>query len=317
MNTTPRYTDQDAFNDLIRCSICPRNCLVDRTRGPSGYCKTDAGFNVSSICIHKGEEPVITGENGICNVFFGHCNLQCIFCQNHQISQNGTKITGFGTLDEITEAIITCLDKGCKSVGFVSASHMVPQMVMIINSLHRWERYPTIVYNSNGYDKVETLKRLEGIVDVYLPDFKYSDDSLGKQFSDVKDYVAVAKAAVKEMYRQMGSRVITDETETAVRGLIIRHLVLPGYVENSIEVLRFIESELSPKTSISLMSQYHPMYKAFGHPNLERNLRIEEYNRVAEAMEEMGLTNGWIQEIESSKEYLPDFRMDHPFEKST
>lgn len=316
MNTTTQYTDQEAYNDLIRCTICPRNCRVDRTRGTAGYCKTDAGFNVSSICIHKGEEPVVSGNDGICNVFFGHCNLQCVFCQNYQISQNGTKVAGIGTLDEITEAIITCLDKGCKSVGFVSASHMVPQMIMIINSLHRWERYPTIVYNSNGYDKVETLKRLEGIVDVYLPDFKYSDNSVCKPFSDVKDYVSVAKAAIKEMYRQMGPKVITDESETAIRGLIIRHLVLPGHVENSIEALRFIENELSPKTCVSLMSQYHPMYKAFGHRDLERTLTIEEYKRVVEAMEQLGLTSGWIQEIESSDEYLPDFRMDHPFEKS-
>lgn len=316
MESSYNYTDQVAYNELIKCSVCPRDCKVDRTRGPAGYCKTDSGFNVSSICIHKGEEPVITGKNGICNVFFSHCNLQCIFCQNHQISQNGTKFSGYGTLDAITEEIIYCLDRGCNAVGFVSASHMVPQMIMIINALHRWGRYPTIVYNSNGYDKVETLKKLEGIVDVYLPDFKYSDHELCKPFSDVKDYISVAKAALKEMYRQMGPRVITDENEAAMRGLIIRHLVLPGFIENSIEALKFIESELSPKVSVSLMAQYNPMYKAISHPKLGRTLKPEEYQRVVDEMESLGFINGWMQELESSEVYIPDFQLDHPFEKS-
>lgn len=310
------YTDQEAYNDLIKCSICPRNCRADRTKGPAGYCKTDAGFNVSSICIHRGEEPVISGRDGICNVFFGHCNLQCLFCQNHQISQNGTTVTNFGTLEQITEEIITCLDKGCKSVGFVSASHMIPQMVMIINSLHRWERYPTIVYNSNGYDKVESLKKLEGLIDVYLPDFKYAGNSLGKSFSDVKDYSTVAELALKEMYRQMGPKVITDENETAVRGLIIRHLVLPGEVQNSIDVLRFIERELSNKVSISLMAQYHPVAGAIGHKTLDRTLSGEEYDLVVHEMENLGFFNGWVQELDSHTNYLPDFSWDHPFEKT-
>lgn len=315
MDIQIKYSDQEARNDLIKCTICPRSCKTDRTKGSSGYCKTDAGFNVSSICIHKGEEPVISGKDGICNVFFGHCNLQCIYCQNHQISRNGTKVANFGTLEEITEEIITCLDKGCKSVGFVSASHMVPQMVMIINSLHRWERYPTIVYNSNGYDKVETLKRLEGIVDVYLPDLKYSDNLIGKEYSDVRDYFDIAKSALKEMYRQMGPKVITDETETAVRGLIIRHLVLPGQIENSLSILRFIESELSPKVSVSLMAQYHPVAGAIGHKIIGRPVSDEEYQRVVEEWENLGFSYGWIQELESSTNYLPDFNWEHPFER--
>lgn len=316
MNKTTVYSDQEAINDLSKCSVCPRSCGANRTKGPSGYCKTDAGFNISSICIHRGEEPAISGKNGICNVFFGHCNLQCIFCQNHQISQNGTTTLHFGTLDQITETIITCLDKGCTSVGFVSASHMIPQMVMIINSLHRWNRYPTIIYNSNGYDKVESLKRLEGLIDIYLPDFKYSDTNLGRQFSDVKDYTETAMAALKEMYRQMGSRLITDENEVAVRGMIIRHLVLPGQVENSINALKLIESELSSKITISLMSQYYPAAGAIGHATLGRSVNKEEYDRVCHEMEELGFVNGWIQDLESQHEYRPDFFRDHPFEKS-
>lgn len=316
MNKYSLYTDQDARNDLTKCSVCPRSCNANRETGPFGYCNTDSGFNISSICIHKGEEPVISGPEGICNVFFNHCNLQCVFCQNYQISQNGTIHSDFGTLDEITEAIITCLDKGCRSVGFVSASHMIPQLIMIINSLHRQERFPTIVYNSNGYDSVETLKRLEGIVDVYLPDFKYSNDLLGKTFSDVKNYVKVAGSALKEMYRQMGPNIITDESNIAVRGMIVRHLVLPGQIENSINALRFLESELSSKISLSLMAQYHPIDKVIGHQSLGRTITSEEYNMVYDEMENLGFTNGWIQELESNTEYLPDFYQEHPFEKT-
>ncbi len=316
MNIYSKYTDQDAHNDLIKCSVCPRSCRANRVTGPQGYCNTDSGFNISSICIHKGEEPVISGSEGICNIFFSHCNLQCIYCQNYQISQNDTIDSAFGTLEEITETIITYLDRGCRSVGFVSASHMVPQMMMIINSLHRWERYPTIVYNSNGYDSVETLKRLEGIVDVYLPDFKYSSNALGKPFSDVRNYVEVASAALKEMYRQMGPNVITDDSNSAVRGMIVRHLVLPGYIDNSIEALNFIARELSPKINLSLMAQYHPMAKALGHKTLGRTLLAEEYEKVCHEMENLGFTNGWIQELDSNTEYLPDFNWQHPFEKS-
>lgn len=316
MNNNSKYTEQEAHNDLIKCSICPRSCRANRETGPQGYCNTDAGFNINSICIHKGEEPVISGTEGICNVFFSHCNLQCIFCQNYQISQNDTINTSIVTLDEITKTIITYLDKGCRSVGFVSASHMVPQMVMIINSLHQWERYPTIVYNSNGYDSVDTLKRLEGLVDVYLPDFKYSNDSIGKPFSDVKNYVKVASAALKEMFRQMGPNVITDESEIAVRGMIVRHLVLPGHVENSINALRFIAQELSPKLNLSLMAQYHPVAKVVGHSVLGRTLKAEEYSKVQDEMENLGFTNGWIQELDSNAEYLPDFNWEHPFEKT-
>ncbi len=316
MDVTSIYSDEQAYNDLLRCSICPRKCNANRVKRPSGYCKTSSDFNISTICIHRGEEPVIGGPVGICNVFFSHCNLQCIYCQNYQISQNGTEISQYGTLDQITESIINLLDKGCTSVGFVSATHMVPQMVLIINSLHRWGRYPTFVYNSNGYDSVETLKRLEGLVDIYLPDFKYSNNELAFSLSDAKDYKEVAISALKEMYRQMGPRVITDKNEVAVRGLIIRHLVLPGEVDNSVNALKLLADELSPLVSISLMAQYHPVAGALKHKTINRTITNQEYDAVVVAMEQYGLCNGWIQELDSNKEYLPDFEWEHPFEKS-
>lgn len=310
------YTSQQALVDLKCCTTCPRLCKADRTVGPAGYCKTDAGFYISSICIHKGEEPAISGPKGICNVFFSHCNLQCIFCQNYQISDNRSAFDNHSDLGTIVNLIIKYLDEGCASVGFVSASHMVPQMVMIINELHERGRFPYIVYNSNGYDKVDTLKRLEGMVDVYLPDFKYSDSNLGKSYSDAKDYFTVAGKALKEMYRQMGSSLITDRNEIAARGMIIRHLVLPGQVDNSKKALDFLAEELSTKLTISLMSQYHPVATVKNHPDLGRTVSFEEYEIIKNYMEELGFINGWVQELESNMEYLPDFTLDHPFESN-
>lgn len=316
MSIDTGYTSQQALIDLSNCTICPRSCKADRTAGPVGYCKTDSGFNISSICIHKGEEPAISGAAGICNIFFGHCNLQCVFCQNYQISSNKSTVENFGDLEFIVDRIIKYLDEGCVSVGFVSASHMVPQMVMIINALHERGRFPYIVYNSNGYDKVETLKRLEGLVDVYLPDFKYSESDLGKLYSDAKDYFSVAGKALKEMYRQMGARLITDSNEIACRGMVIRHLVLPGQIENSKKVLDFIADELSTKLTISLMSQYHPVGPVKNHPELGRTITLEEYEAITGYMDELGFLNGWVQELESNTEYLPDFTLDHPFESN-
>jgi len=316
MNILKPYTDQEACNDLADCSICPRLCSADRINGPLGYCNNDSGFNISTICIHKGEEPVISGKNGICNVFFSHCNLQCIFCQNFQISQNRTNASQNRTLEAITDEIIEYLDQGCKSLGFVSASHMVPQMVMIINSVHRRGRTPYIVYNSNGYDKTETLRRLEGLIDVYLPDFKYGDNELGKPFSDVNNYFTVALKALKEMYRQMGPNVITDDSGVAMRGMIVRHLVLPLQVDNSIKALRTLADQLSPKIYLSLMAQYHPIANVMDHPALSRSITKDEYELVCNELDSLGFVNGWVQELESNTEYLPDFNFNNPFEKT-
>lgn len=315
MNTLGLYTEENAYNELTCCNICPRECNADRHVGPLGYCNTDAGFNISSICIHKGEEPVISGSDGICNVFFAHCNLQCIFCQNHQISQNGTKVVQNGTLEEIVHEIAQHLEKGIKIVGFVSASHMVPQMVTIIHALNKRGLNPVIVYNSNGYDKVETLQRLEGLVDVYLPDFKYADDRKALAFSGVSDYFSVASKALKEMVRQMGSKIHLDETGIVTRGIIVRHLVLPGGVEDSKKVLKYIAEDLSVKMSISLMAQYHPVDNVKKHPFLSRTITEKEYDEVVTEFYKLGFVNGWIQDIESNHEYLPDFNYEQPFNK--
>jgi putative pyruvate formate lyase activating enzyme len=299
---------------LTDCTICPRNCHSNRYSDVRGYCNAGAGFEISSICVHKGEEPPISGISGICNVFFTRCNLQCIYCQNCQISTNSDKVVNrdWG-LTEIVSQINRYLDSGCKALGFVSPSHMVPQMLEIINAIHLTGRKPVIVYNTNAYEKVEVIRNLEGIIDVYIPDFKYSDPKLAGGLSDARDYPEVAGRSIKEMFRQKGSPLITDENGQAISGLIIRHLVIPGQVENSLQVLRFITGELSEKVSVSLMSQYHPMPAVKGHPFLGRTVKKEEYEEIISEMEKLGLNNGWVQELESNTNYLPDFNKEDPF----
>lgn len=302
-------------SDLSDCTLCPRECHANRIQSPSGWCRSGAGFSISSICKHHGEEPPVSGKEGICNIFFTHCNLQCIYCQNWQISDNKRDHTAedmeFGA---VVGQITAMLDRGIKRVGFVSPSHVVPQMLAIIQEVQSRGYNPIWVYNSNGYDKVETLKRLEGVIDVYLPDLKYMDPALSKKFSDASDYPLIAAGALREMFRQKGTALHTAEDGTATSGIIIRHLVLPGETENSLQVLRFIAEELSPKIHVSLMSQYHPTPAVSCHPALNRTVTAKAYKRITDEMNRLGLHNGWVQEPESHESYLPDFNRSHPFE---
>jgi len=303
------------LDSLHHCNICPRDCGVDRFEGKHGYCNADAGFNISSICIHRGEEPAISGKNGIVNIFFSHCNLQCVFCQNFQISQNKVSdVPHLKTLHDIINQICVLLDTGCQSVGFVSPSHYVQHVKVIIDALRSVGRKPIFVYNTNGYDKVEQLKTLEGYIDVYLPDFKYLDTELSLKYSGSKNYPDYIKSAIKEMYRQKGSTLITDENSVAESGLIIRHLVLPGHTQDSLNILEWIANEISTNVHLSIMSQYYPTHKVSKYENLNRNISIDEYNQVVNKFNELGFYKGWIQEMESNANYRPDFEYKHPFE---
>jgi putative pyruvate formate lyase activating enzyme len=261
------------INVLKNCRLCPRDCGADRIKGSTGYCRTGAGFYISSSVVHMGEEPVISGKNGICNVFFGHCNLQCRYCQNYQISRNTCLNAGrYWTLEEAVTAIKQILDRGIENLGFVSPSHMVVQMKAIIMALNKEGYKPIIVYNTNAYDKPETLRSLGEIVDVYLPDYKYEDPALASRWSDAADYPATACYAIKEMYRQKGNYLQMNPNGKVEKGLIIRHLVLPGAVGNSIKVLRTIAAEISNRTAISLMSQYWPVLPVTGDFPLNRKI---------------------------------------------
>ena len=303
------------LSKLGNCTLCPRNCNADRLKGKAGYCRSDASFSIASICIHRGEEPAISGSDGICNVFFTNCNLQCIYCQNHQISDNRISHSSCSMkLDEVIDSITAILDQGIRRVGFVSPSHFIPQMRVIIDVIESLGYKPVWVYNTNGYDKAETLRTLEEVIDVYLPDFKYLDAELAWQYSGARDYPLFAAAALREMYRQKGASLITGDDHTAESGIIVRHLVLPGQIQNSMDILRFLAEEISPRLHVSLMAQYYPTKKVANHPRLNHGITESEYRKVVDEMENLGMYNGWIQEFESSDFYRPDFSQPHPFE---
>ncbi len=313
-NNTLKDELLETLQVLRDCNICPRECGTNKFFLNSGYCAGRASFNIASICKHQGEEPVISGSKGICNIFFSGCNLQCVYCQNFQISSNKRDSSQYiKDIKEIIFSIINLLDEGCHAVGFVSPSHNIPQMIIIINLLKRMGRNPVFVMNTNAYDKVDTIIKLENLIDVFLPDFKYMDDILAKELSDVSDYSETAGNAIKEMYRQKGKHLKINGRGEAESGLIIRHLVLPSFVENSIAVLRYIAKEISTDVHISLMSQYNPTTNISSHQDIKRKLNREEYDRIVEEMHILGFENGWVQDLDSAENYNPDFNKEEPF----
>ena len=300
---------------LEKCTLCPRECGINRFKGETGYCGIDAGLNIASVCIHRGEEPAISGSDGICNIFFSGCNLQCIYCQNHEISHRHPDLwQAGGEPDILLDQIEKILSQGINAVGFVSPSHVVPQVKAILNGLNARRLKPITVYNTGSYDKAETIRSLSGLIDVYLPDYKYVTPDIASDYSDASDYPVIALKAIKEMYYQKGSVLRIDAKGRAENGMIIRHLVLPGHVEESIKVLRSVADELSPGVHLSLMSQYHPTYLVRSNSFLNRSLSKTEYEAVVNAMEDLGFRNGWVQEMNSYQNYQPDFRKENPFE---
>ena len=316
------------ISKLSSCTICPRHCHVDRSEDRSrreekgekvigekeeGFCKTGRKPIVSSTVAHFGEEPVLVGKNGAGNVFFGHCNLRCVYCQNWQISHPvGKARQNEITSQELADRLLSLQNKGCHNINFVSPSHFVAQMVeAIFLACQKGLRLP-IVYNTNAFDDVETLKLLEGIVDIYLPDIKYADDVAAVKYSQARDYWQTSKEAIKEMYRQVGNLVL-DENGIAQRGLIVRHLILPNDVAETEECLRFLANEISPEISVSLMAQYYPTNKSDRVPLLDRKIRVSEYEKAVSYLEKFGLKNGWVQEMEASETYRPNFEKEKPF----
>jgi putative pyruvate formate lyase activating enzyme len=304
-------------DELRECRVCPRGCGVDRTAGQLGYCRTGAGFQIGALCLHRGEEPALGGDGGICNLFFAHCNLQCVTCQNHQISRNrGTVIEERFELPVLIDRIAEILAVGVRHLGFVSPSHCVPQMKAIIAGVRARGLRPVTVMNTNAYDRPETLRALAELIDVYLPDLKYLDGALAARWSDAADYPVVAAAALREMHRQKGSYLFCDAIGAAEAGLIVRHLVLPGQVADSKRCLQFIAEELSPSVHVSLLAQYEPPPAVAAGPPLGRRVTAEEYAEVVAELHRLGFHHGWIQELSSPENYVPDFHRPHPFEPS-
>ena len=294
---------------LSNCNLCPHRCSVNRDQGRLGFCGLDAGLHIANISLHTGEEPIEGSENGVCNVFFSHCNLRCCYCQNYQISQPQSVIRKEITDYELAvNQIVAILQSGVNFLGFVSPTSHIPHMLRIINTVHEKGYFPKIIYNTNAYETVETIRQLEETVDIYLPDFKYADDKLGLQLSGIPNYSKIAIEAIKEMFKQKKS-VLRDDNPA----LIIRHLVLPNHIENSLRILQLIAEECSINVFISLMSQYFPVYKALKSNTINRTLNNMEYNIVLEKLESLGFERGWTQELESNDYYQPDFDKDNPF----
>lgn len=275
---------------LEECRICPNECGADRINGEAGICHSTDEVIISSYGPHFGEEPELVGLYGSGTIFFTNCNLSCIYCQNYDISQLGIgqKIS----VDELADIMISLQRRGCHNVNFVTPTHFVPQIVAALNiAIEKGFELP-LVYNSGGYESVDTLKLLEDIIDIYMPDIKYSDNEIATRLSGIKNYWNVVRAAVKEMYRQVGDLHI-DRKGVAKRGLIVRHLILPNNLSGSEKVIDYIADEISKHTYINIMDQYHPSFKANEVKELNRRINDEEYQRVLDYARMRGLYRGF------------------------
>jgi len=298
---SPAYLKVNDFKDRIHqlqsllspCILCPRKCGVNRMQGKTGMCRSGLKPKIASYNIHNGEEPPVSGPRGSGTIFFSGCGLRCIFCQNFPISQllNGNEVS----VEEVAGYMLFLQKKGAHNINFVTPTHYVPQIVEAVYIASQRGLKLPLVYNSSGYEELQTLKLLDGIIDIYLPDMKYSSDENALKYSGVNNYVEINRLAIKEIYRQVGP-LTTDEHGIARRGLIIRHLVLPGDISGTEDVLRFI-CELDPAIPVSLMSQYFPAHRANNFPELKRHLKREEYTRMLHLLEKYMLENGWVQPL--------------------
>ena len=287
---------------LEKCVICPHNCGVNRLDGQVGRCKSRDTVKIALYSTHNFEEPCISGKRGSGTVFFSNCNMNCVFCQNYEISQKGKgkEIS----IEELADIFIKQQKKDVENINLVTPTSYVPQIIEAIKIARGNGLSLPIVYNTNGYEKVETLKMLEGYIDIYLPDLKYSDDLLAKRLSKVDNYFQIATNAIKEMYRQTG-RAIFNDYGIMQKGMIIRHLVLPNHILNSRRVLKWINDNMSD-VYVSVMAQYFPTYKAKEIEDINRKLTKEEYEEIENYLYRLNLENGYIQELgEHEEEYVP------------
>jgi len=300
---------------LLSCDVCPRQCHVNRLEGEQGFCHSGRMPIVAAVCAHHGEEPPVSGTKGSGTVFFANCNMRCVYCQNHQISQDWRRQKA-NEIDcrSLAERMLYLQDElGCHNVNFVSPSHFVPQLVRAVAEAVPMGLRVPLVYNSSGYDSVASLRELDGIISVYLPDLRYASSKWARKFSQTGDYVSHARQAIKEMHRQVGDLVL-DEHGVAQRGLIVRHLVLPNGIGGSQESLTWLARELGTTVAVSIMAQYSPQHRAQGIPLLSRTISTAEYEAVLDVVGRLGLQNGWVQEMGSADSYLPDFeRAGDPF----
>jgi putative pyruvate formate lyase activating enzyme len=301
---------------LAECDICPRECGVKRLEGKLGSCHTGSLPIVASYCAHHGEEPVLSGSRGSGTIFFGNCNMRCVYCQNHQISQEpeAQRRNEVSTHVLAERMLYLQNELHCHNINLVTPSHLVPQIARaVLEAVPLGLRLP-LVYNTSSYDSVKTLQELDGIISIYLADLRYASNEMGRKYSRVRDYVVHSRAAIKEMQRQVGDLVV-DGDDIAQKGLIIRHLILPHRIAGSKESLKWLVREVSPKVAVSIMSQYYPAHRAYRYKELSRKISPEEYQEVVSLAERLGIENGWIQGMASPESYLPDFAADDPFRR--
>jgi putative pyruvate formate lyase activating enzyme len=285
-----------AYRVLESCSVCPRECGVNRLHDDKlGFCRSGLNPVISSVSAHHGEEPPLSGTKGSGTIFLTNCNLRCTYCQNYPISQMGYGVER--TPGELSCQMIWLQEQGCHNVNLVTPTHFMPQILKALGLASERGFNLPIVYNTSGYESLRALKLLDGIVDIYLADMRYSDDAISRRYSLALQYPEINRKAVKEMYRQVGNLVV-DDNGIAKRGLIIRHLVLPNGLSGTDGVMKFLSKEISKDVFISLMAQYFPAYKAMDIKELSRRISAKEYEDARRIMEQNGLENGWMQEFE-------------------
>lgn len=316
MNTFNKADFPAVYPDkLLECCItCPHKCRVNRKQSNAGFCKAGHITVVSSVMAHHGEEPPISGTRGSGTIFYSHCNMRCDYCQNYQISQEyiGTPYTA----PELSRSMLKLQEEGVHNINLVSPSIWIPQIIEALSLARQSGLNIPIVFNSGGYDDPDMIKMLDGIIDIYMPDIRYSSNAMAQKYSHVKNYVEYNRAAVMEMYRQAGILKL-DKSGIAKKGLIIRLLVMPGNIAGIDETLDFLKNELSSDIHLSIMAQYHPEYKARSIPIISRRISEKEYYKVTDYAEELGFYNGWTQEYSSLSEkedlFIPDFKNEKVF----
>ena len=295
---------KEKLKELEKCQICPHNCKVNRAQGQIGRCKCNDKIKIALVSTHEYEEPCISGKNGSGTVFFSNCNLNCIYCQNYEISQlgKGREIT----IEELADIFIKQQEKGVNNINLVTPTMYAYQIIEAIKIARKNGLGIPIIYNTNGYESIETIKALDGYIDVYLPDLKYYSDTLSKKYSNVDKYFEVATKAIKEMYRQVG-RATFNEEGIIQKGVIVRHLILPNHLQNTKHILKWIKENLGD-TYVSIMAQYFPTYKAKGDSLIGRKLTKKEYKEIENFLYTLNLQNGYIQELgEHEEEYVPEW----------
>lgn len=290
----------------MKCNLCPRGCGVDREDGKIGFCGETAQIRVARTSLHQWEEPCITGKYGSGTVFFSGCSLKCIFCQNHNIADSS--VGQFFTTEQLADAFLRLQERKASNINLVTAGHFVKQIVPAIELAKEKGLFIPVVYNSSAYETVEMLQMLEGLVDVYLPDCKFFSQEISGNYANAKDYFKVASKAIDEMVKQVGTPVFDEKTGNMIKGLIVRHLVLPGHTKDSMEILKYLYATYKNQIYVSIMNQYTPVIFQDKYPNLNRRVTKREYRKIVDYALVLGIENAFIQEGQTAEEsFIPEF----------